>query len=190
MERPGIRGQRQFWPPVDAAWVGEALRLLRTLPRDQQETKNQTSDGLFPVIYDQLISHLESRGYVLNVNFWIHTYDWTQSNRYSGEKLAELIETIKKETGKESAVGLRGHGRFDVTKKLKKLLVSMTPKRSLFVLCPTAQVVDVGAFLHAEAENERQLRGGSPTRSQAASSAHGQFPKTVRPRFESWRGRQ
>lgn len=94
---PGIMGSALSLPmatgPHLPVWPPRQFKLSAGL-QQLSHNSNKVPTGLFPGTYTELLAWLERMDYVLNVNFWIHAYDWTQSNRASGDGLAALIETI------------------------------------------------------------------------------------------------
>ena len=100
---PGIMGTQLYrknspepiWPPL--GWWSQGDLKFRSLSHLVNGTEKEVGAQpatLFPAVYDGLIRGLTAAGYVLNENFFIFGYDWTQSNRTSGEQLAAYIDRI------------------------------------------------------------------------------------------------
>lgn len=58
--------------------------------------------------YATMVDHLLARGYVENVNLWLHPYDWRKDVRASADNLDLLIRDIHRQTG-SAQVDLLAH---------------------------------------------------------------------------------
>ena len=157
---PGILGSsirkkgsvEYLWPPatVDGQGHFQVFQHLQDLARPgvQREATRE-----FPVVYAPLLDFLESlRG---KINFHPFWYDWTQSNKQSGEQLAEHISKVlalPRYVGKFDQVDLICHSMGGLVTRAAALLFGMAPKirRSVYVASPHYGAPKAYFVLHPE----------------------------------------
>jgi len=141
---PGIMGSRLFvkwssepiWPPV--GWWDHGHfkpRSIRDLVELQEKEVSQ-NDPLFPLVYSELLRFLENMGYIVGRNFWIFAYDWTQSNRKSGEQLAQLIQTILSEHPQWKSVDIVNHSMGGLVTRAAGKLYAAPLRRTVYITSP------------------------------------------------------
>ena len=88
---PGFMGSvlktskgRELWPP---SWREPSLEPLYPGKPKAANPRH----GLYPGVYDALLTFLQRAGWKLGINFWIFTYDWTLSCRINAQNLRAFI---------------------------------------------------------------------------------------------------
>lgn len=88
----GVPTPVNFWPPIGAV-AGETVpdstsRMMAGLSALQ----NVQPNGFVQGAYDQLINNLVARGYAIDDELFLFSYDWRLSNRTSGRLLRAFID--------------------------------------------------------------------------------------------------
>lgn len=117
-----------IWPPRDFK-VSSGLQQL-------SHNSSKVPTGLFPGTYTELLSWLDRMGYKLNINFWVYAYDWTQSNRDSGNGLATLIEGILGSHPEWESVDIINHSMGGLVTRQAYRVVPAKIKRVIYLASP------------------------------------------------------
>jgi len=157
---PGIMGSRLFkkgssepiWPPVGwwdkGHFKPKSMREL-TLTDDIEVCRNEP---LFPLVYSELLRYLENMGYILGENFWVFAYDWTQSNRYSGKKLAGFIDNILARNPRWKEVDVINHSMGGLVTRAAAVLSSAPIRRTVYITSPHYGAPKAYFILHPKIE--------------------------------------
>lgn len=157
---PGIMGSRLFkkgssepiWPPV--GWR-DSRRLKPQSPGDlinAGDIEVSRNEPLFPLVYSELLRYLENMGYILGRNFWIFPYDWTQSNRKSGEQLGEFIRDILSTHIQWHYVDIVNHSMGGFITRAAAGLFSAPVRRAVYIASPHYGSPKAYFILHPEIE--------------------------------------
>ena len=81
------------WVPNYDTLVNLLVDLGNNIPESMGNKPSVVPIGLLPGFFDNLIGAIINKwGYKLEHNFWAFPYDWRQSNKISGQILAEFIK--------------------------------------------------------------------------------------------------
>jgi pimeloyl-ACP methyl ester carboxylesterase len=141
---PGIMGSRLFkkgssepiWPTIGwwdkGSFRPTSLRALASIP-DKETSQNEP---LFPLVYSDLLRHFETMGYILGQDFWVFPYDWTQSNRESGRRLAQFIQDILATHPQWHQVDIVNHSMGGIVTRAAAKLYSAPIRRTVYITSP------------------------------------------------------
>lgn len=141
---PGIMGSRLFkkgssepvWPTLGwwdkGRFKPTSLRAVGSIA-DKETSQNVP---LFPLVYSELLRHLENTGYVLGLNFWIFPYDWTQSNRSSGHRLEQFIQDILSTHPQWHQIDVVSHSMGGLVTRAAAKLYSAPVRRAVYIASP------------------------------------------------------
>jgi hypothetical protein len=153
---PGIMGSSLFkkgsgepiWPA--AGWWDKgrfritSLRAITSTP-DRETSQNEP---LFPLVYSEMLRYFENMGYILGQNFWIFPYDWTQSNRRSGQKLEQFIQDILSTHPQWHQVDIVSHSMGGLVTRAAARLYSAPIRRTVYIASPHFGSPKVFFILH------------------------------------------
>ncbi len=153
---PGIMGSRLFkkgssepiWPT--AGWWDRgrfrpaSLKALASVG-DKETSQNEP---LFPLIYSELVRHFENMGYILGQDLWVFPYDWTQSNRESGRRLAQFIQDILLTHRQWQQVDVVNHSMGGLVTRAAAKLYSAPIRRTVYIGSPHYGSPKVFFILH------------------------------------------
>ena len=80
--------------------------------------------------------YLETMGYILGKNFWVFAYDWTQSNRKSGEQLGKFIKDILFTHTQWKNVDIVNHSMGGLVTRAAARLFNAPIRRSAYIASP------------------------------------------------------
>jgi len=153
---PGILGSRLFkkgssepmWPTP--GWWDKGnfkptfLRALTSVT-DKETSQNEP---LFPLVYSELLRYFENMGYILGQDFWVFPYDWTQSNRDSGRRLAQFIQDILSAHPQWHQVDVVNHSMGGLVTRAAARLYSAPIRRTVYIASPHFGSPKVFFILH------------------------------------------
>ena len=141
---PGLFGSCLFkkgtgeplWPTVGWGDKGHfkptSLRPLTSIT-DKETSQNEP---LFPLVYSEMLRYFENMGYIVGQNFWIFPYDWTQSNRESGRRLAQFIRNILSAYPQWQQVDIVSHSMGGLVTRVAAKLDSAPIRRTVYIASP------------------------------------------------------
>jgi pimeloyl-ACP methyl ester carboxylesterase len=153
---PGILGSRLFkkgsseaiWPTMGWGDKGRfrptSLRALTSVT-DKETSQNEP---LFPLVYSEVLRHFENMGYILGQDFWVFPYDWTQSNRESGRRLAQFVQDILSTHPQWSQVDVVNHSMGGIVTRAAAKLHSAPIRRTVYIASPHFGSPKVFFILH------------------------------------------
>ena len=122
---------RRIWPFWHWGMKGkltfESLNLLVSTP-------SKIAHDIFPDVYAGLLYALKSMGYILNKNLWIFSYDWTESNEISGQRLTQFIYDIIKNKWKE--VDVINHSMGGIVTRAACEICKAPIRRTIYLASP------------------------------------------------------
>ena len=86
----GVPG-KVLWPPFDIAAGTRNLGRLQDVIANDNEPKVPSAGSWVTGSYQELFNFLESIGYERDRTYWVFPYDFTQSNRNSGDRFGKFI---------------------------------------------------------------------------------------------------
>ncbi|MCZ6561487.1 MAG: alpha/beta hydrolase [Deltaproteobacteria bacterium] len=92
------------------------------------------ADDLFPDVYSGLIYALSRMGYIRNQNFWVFSYDWTQSNEISAQKLNKLVRKIT--AGGNEHVDVIAHSMGGIVARAAMAIFQAPIRRTVYIATP------------------------------------------------------
>jgi pimeloyl-ACP methyl ester carboxylesterase len=170
---PGIRTSRlairkedgsleHFWPLMPHEFLIKAKleRVFHYLETNIRLRGDDNDDGvkvvatsLIPFAYDGLIKSILAWGYRPNFDFWIFPYDWRQSNKISGQLLANFIEE-KIEDKCDDGVDIISHSMGGIIARAASL--SGAPiRRAAYIGCPHLGSPMAYFILHPQIDSRR-----------------------------------
>jgi len=157
---PGIMGSRLFkkdssepiWPPM--GWWDKGHFKPRSIRELTSSTDREISlnEPLFPLVYSELMRNFENMGYILGGNFWVFPYDWTQSNRISGERLREFIKLILDTHPQWKEVDIVNHSMGGLVTRAAARLYGAPIRRTIYITSPHYGSPKAFFILHPQIE--------------------------------------
>jgi pimeloyl-ACP methyl ester carboxylesterase len=101
-----------------------------------EEKETSRNEPLFPLIYSEMLRHFEEIGYVIGQDLWIFPYDWTQSNRISGQKLQQFVQNMLSTHPQWQQVDIVSHSMGGLVTRAAGKLYSMPIRRAVYIASP------------------------------------------------------
>ena len=126
---------------------------IRLRGDDNDDGVKVVATSLIPFAYDGLIKSILAWGYRPNFDFWIFPYDWRQSNKISGQLLANFIEE-KIEDKCDDGVDIISHSMGGIIARAASL--SGAPiRRAAYIGCPHLGSPMAYFILHPQIDSRR-----------------------------------